>query len=647
MGHAATTGFRPSADLQAYPHLRRPLTVGGLHLANRIVMAPMTTYGLPEADGSSNERHRAYYERRAASGLGMVRVESAMVHISGKCWPHHLAVHDDRFVPGLAELAAAIKRHGPAAILQLHHGGRVAVEALSGTPVLAPSPLPAPGRPAPREMSRQDVETMVDAFGRAAQRARDAGFDGVELHMGTAYLLLSFLSPAQNLREDEYGRDFEGRMRFPLEIVERIQQLVGTDFPIGARIVGSDYHDGGVDLDYCRRVAVRLEEAGLAYLDVSAGLGPRAVRESPLVMGGGYGVFGDFAAAVRSEVSIPVIAVGRYYSMESAEVAVAEGEADLVAFGRALIADADFVSKSLAGRESEVVPCIGCQACHGGITTAMGVSCSLNPETGHEWELSLEPATERRRVLVQGSGVAGLEAARVAALRGHEVTVATGALPFGGLLALRSTVPGAAEVGEGVSYFRRTLERLGVRVVQHADPADHDVTIDATPGTPAVPEFAGAAEPGTVHADAVAGEDLLAGRVRLADHGDRVAVIGPGIFAGETALYVAAAGKQVTLISPEQPVMADAHPLIAGTTALRFAEHGGQTVAGGTLGTTDGRHLEFASGTERRRLGPFDLIVLAAGWRAPEAGPLTVGDDWDAFAQRLAVAHATRVARAL
>ena len=262
-------------------------------------MSPMTTYGLPDPDGSSNAHHRAYYERRAASGIGLVIVESAMVHPSGACWPHHLAIHDDRFVPGLAELARGIKRHGPAAILQLHHGGRVAVEALSGSPLLAPSPLAAPGRPVPREMSRQDIELMVDAFGRAAQRARDAGFDGVELHMGTAYLLLSFLSPAQNVRQDEYGGDFEGRMRFPLEIVERIQQVVGTDFPLGARIVGSDYHDGGVDLDYCTRVARRLEEAGLAFLDVSAGVGPRAVRDSPLVMGGGDAVFADFAAAVK------------------------------------------------------------------------------------------------------------------------------------------------------------------------------------------------------------------------------------------------------------------------------------------------------------------------------------------------------------
>ena len=642
MGLPPSPGPDDPAAADAYPQLRRPIRVGGLELPNRLVMAPMTTYGLPDPDGSSNDRHRAYYERRAGGGLGLLRVESAMVHPSGTCWPNHLAIHDDRFIPGLARLADAIKRQGPAAFLQLHHGGRVAVEALSGWPVFAPSPLAAPGRPVPTEMSRADIDRMVEAFAQGARRAREAGYDGVELHMGTAYLLLSFLSPAQNIRQDEYGRDFEGRMRFPLRIIERIREVVGADFPIGARIVGSDYHDGGVDLAYCQRVAERLEQAGLVYLDVSAGIGPNAVRDSPLAMGGGPAVFRDFAAAVKSVVSVPVISVGRYYTMESAEAAVADGKADMVAFARALIADPDFVGKSLAGRESEVVPCIACQACHGGITTALGVSCVLNPETGHELELGLEPSASARRVLVLGSGVAGLEFARVAALRGHEVTVATGHLPFGGLLALRARVPGAAEVGEGVTYFRGALERLGVRVVESAEPGDHDVTVDATPGRPVLPELAG-----LDGVDVVPAEDVLASRVALTDRGERVAVIGSGILAGETALFLAAAGTSVTLLAPGERAMADAHPLVAGTTGLRFAGHGGTTITGVTLrGLADG-HLEVAVDGEPSHLGPFDLLVSGVGWTAPEASPTVVGDTWDAFAQRLLVLHAARVARQL
>ncbi|HEV7728413.1 MAG TPA: FAD-dependent oxidoreductase [Modestobacter sp.] len=638
-------GLLSSPDAGAwsrYPALGRPLTLGGLELANRTVMSPTTTYGLPDPDGASNDRHRAFYERRARSGLGLVRVESAMVHISGKCWPSQLAIHDDRFVPGLAELAQAVKRHGPPAILQLHHGGRVAVEALSGWPVLAPSPLAAPGRPVPTEMSVDQIEMIVEAFGEGARRARDAGFDGVELHMGTAYLLLGFLSPAQNVRLDEYGQDFEGRMRFPLEIVDRVRQQVGPDFPIGARIVGSDYHEGGVDIAYCQRVAARLAAAGLAYLDVSAGVGPLAVRNSPLTMGGGSAVFLDFAAAVRSVVSVPVISVGRYDTLASAEDAVASGRTDLVAFSRALLADPDFVSKSRAGRESEVVPCIACQACHGGISTGLGVSCVLNPETGHELELAIEPATRPRRVLVLGSGVAGLEFARVAAARGHQVTIATGDLPFGGLLALRARVPRAAEVGNGVDWFGGALARLGVTVVRSAPPGDHDVTVDATPGVPTRLDVAGLAA-----ADVVVADDVLTGRAPLADLGDRVAVVGAGLFAGETALFLAAAGKQVTLLATGGRAMADAHPLVAATTAERLAEHGARTIPGRPRRRMPDGHLEVELDGQLRRAGPFDVVVAAVGWEGQQAAPGSLGDTWDAFAQRLLVADATRAAREL
>lgn len=635
-------GVSTTAAARRYPALSRPITVGGLTLMNRMVMSPMTTYGLPDADGSSNERHRAYYEARARSGLGLIRVESAMVHISGKCWPHHLAVHEDRYLPGLAELVRTIKRHGPPVVLQLHHGGRVADEALSGSPALAPSALGAGGRSVPKKMTLEDIEAMIEAYGQAARRAREAGFDGVELHMGTAYLLLSFVSPAQNTREDEYGRDFAGRMRFPLQIIDRIRELAGRDYPIGARIAGSDYHDGGVDLSYCQQVASRLEVAGLAYLDVSAGVGPNAVRDSPLTIGRGEGVFADFAAAVKSVVEIPVMSVGRYYSLASAEAAVASGKTDLVAFARALVADPEFVVKSLGGKEDMVIPCIGCQACHGGITTPLGVSCVLNPETGHEHELRPQGAAEPRRVLVRGSGIPGLELARVAAQRGHDVTVATAGLPFGGLLALRATVPGAEEVAKGIDYFERTLSRLGVRVVDDAPPDRFDVTVDTRPGSPIVPQI-----PGMSRAKLVPAEHVLASRFSIQDLGKRIGVIGPGIFAGETALRLAAAGKEVTLLAAGERPMEDAHGLIAGTTALRFEHHGGRTVTGASVRAAADGVLDIEVGGERREAGPFDCVVAAIGWDPPEGPGYVVADAWDAFAARLQVLDGTRLARAI
>jgi pyruvate/2-oxoglutarate dehydrogenase complex dihydrolipoamide dehydrogenase (E3) component len=191
-----------------------------------------------------------------------------------------------------------------------------------------------------------------------------------------------------------------------------------------------------------------------------------------------------------------------------------------------------------------------------------------------------------------------------------------------------------------VTYFRGALERLGVRVVERARPGDHEVTIDATPGRPVVPELAGPDGP-----EVVLAEDVLASRVDLAGHGDRVAVLGSGIFAGETALFLAAAGKTVTLLATGERAMADAHPLVAGTTALRLAGHGGTTITGVLLRGAAGGHLDVTVDGEPRRLGPFDLLVSGLGWTAPPASPTAVGDTWDAFAQRLLVAHAARLAR--
>ncbi len=630
-----------------YPYLTSPITIAGIELKNRMVMSPLTTYGMTDRDGSSNERHRAYYEARARGGLGLIKVESAMVHMSGKCWLSQLAIHEDRTIAGLAELARTIKKHGPAAIIQLHHGGRVAEPELSGAQPIAPSPLPAAGsRNVPREMTIDEIEEIIEAFGQAARRAREAGFDGVELHMGTAYLLLSFISPAQNLRQDQYGADFDGRMRFPLRIIRRIRELAGEDYPIGARIVGSDYHDGGVDVPYAQRVARRLEQAGLAYLDVSAGQGPRATKDSPLAMGYGQGVFAHFCEAVKSVTSIPVMSVGRYYSLAAAEEVLAAGKADMIVFGRALIADPAFVAKSLRGAESKVIPCIGCQACHGGASKGLGASCLLNPETGHEFELSIEPAAQPKRVLVIGSGVPGLELARVAALRGHKVTLATAGLPFGGLLALRAVVPGAEEVAAGVSYFRRTLADLGVNVVVEAPINEADIIVDTRPGAPIL-----SAAEGLGAADQILGDDVLAGRVAAERLGKRVAVMGPGIFAGETALYLAGVGKEVTLIASGERAMQDANPLVAGKTTLRLGERGGQIICGARVVSVRDGVLSLEANGERREIGRFEQIVTAIGWKPSSAPPdsdrYVIADAWDAFAALLQAFESTKLARRL
>jgi len=270
----------------------------------------------------------------------------------------------------------------------------------------------------------------------------------------------------------------------------------------------------------------------------------------------------------------------------------------------------------------------------------------LNPETGHEFELRIEPVAIRRRILVRGAGVPGLELARVLALRGHEVAISTDGLPFGGLLTLRSRVPGAEEVARGAEYFRVALAELGVRIIDDIGDGVFDFTVDTRAGEPIIPEISG-----LDLRKASLGEDVLDGKITLASLGRRVAVIGPGIFAGETALYLAGEGRDVTLVASGERAMQDANPLIAGKTTLRFSERGGTIVTGAEcLGVNDGT-LEVQIGSGRRELGPFDSFVLAFGWTPPpapqqaESEPL--GDTWDAFSCLQRAFAATKLARSL
>jgi 2,4-dienoyl-CoA reductase-like NADH-dependent reductase (Old Yellow Enzyme family) len=631
-----------------YPTVESSIELGTMRLRNRTAVSPMSTYGMASDDGSVTERLIAYYEARARGGFALITTEATLVHPSGRSWPNQLSIFDDRFVPGLGRLATAIKRRGAAAAIQLHHGGGFATEALTGRRPMAASPQPAWGRTeVPREMSIAEIHEIEEAFASAAARARDAGFDGVELHMGTVYLILSFISPAQNHRRDEYGGDFEGRLLFPVRIIERIRELVGHEFPLGARIVATDYYDGGIDLDYCIRVARRLAGAGITYLDVSTALGPHATRQSPLSMGHPEAVLAHFAAAVKRAVSVPVISVGRYLSLSAAESVLAAGKADVVAFGRASLADPAIVAKSLSGRERDVIPCIASEACFALGYAGLGTSCLVNPTTGHESELSLVPAARSGTVLVRGSGMPGLEVARVAALRGFNVTVATEGLPFGGLLTLRSHVPGAGELGKAVRYFRELLRELGVRVVEEAPRGRFDVEVDARPGRPIVPDIRNLDAGGVVAAD-----DLLRAATGPEDLGYHVVVVGRGLLGGETALLLAIAGKDVTLISDGPGPWEAGHSAVADRLILQLADVGVRTWADATPVDFGDDGLRVKRRGRRAEIAPADQVVAAIGW-VPIAGApagverISLPDQWEPFDVARRTAAATRAAHRL
>ena len=442
----------------SYAHLLQPGRIGTLELRNRIVMSPMGS-NFAEDDGYCGERIQAYYEARARGGAGLLIMGVAAVAFpAGTAEPFQLGISHDDFIPGLARVAERAHRHGARIAVQLHHAGKTATRDLAaGRPIWVPSvPKRSPTtmmaaftheemstfvgalgkhKPQVRVMDLADIDQAIEWFAAAAARAQAAGFDGVELHAAHSYLLAGFLSPYYNQRDDDYGGPIENRARLLVRTIQAVKQRAGTGFPVWVRLDGEELRtDGGITVADAVAAAKLAAQAGAdavsmsAYATITTGV---AFTEAPLVHQPG-GLVG-YAAAVKKELSVPVIAAGRI-SPEMASEGIERGLFDFVAMGRKLLADPDLPNKLIAGRRELVRPCIYCYACVSQVFINQRIKCAVNPQVGHEYEWPIEPAREAKRVLVVGGGPGGMEAARVAALRGHRVTLVERSGRLGGTL---------------------------------------------------------------------------------------------------------------------------------------------------------------------------------------------------------------------
>jgi len=468
--------------------LMSPGRIGGLEFRNRILMSPMGT-NLPEADGHCGERMQAYYEARARGGAGGVIVGvAAIAWPDGACNPSQVAISDDRFLPGLQSLAQRITRHGCRAVIQLQHAGKVAVcDIAAGRPMLVPSvpenssddmmaaltPEELAGfvksftgegaRMEYRVATHEDIQWLIERFADAADRARRAGFDAVELHAGHGYILSEFLSPHANRRDDEYGGSLENRARLLVEVLQAVKARVGANFPVWCRIDSTEFRvPGGISYEDAVATARIAEGAGAAAIHVSAYGNPGsgiAFTEAPLVHAPGG--FLGFAAGIKRAVSIPVIAVGRI-EPALAEKVLRAGEADFIAMARKLLADPELPNKLAENRAADIRPCIYCYTCVSEIFHSRHVMCAVNARTGHEIERVVTPAAAPRRVLVVGAGPAGMEAARVAALRGHRVILCEAGARLGGTVFFASIA--YAPNGGLIDYLERQVRQLPIEI---------------------------------------------------------------------------------------------------------------------------------------------------------------------------------------
>ncbi len=605
-------------------HLFSPIRIGSMEVKNRIVLPPMTVgYGVPE--GTVSEKHRDYYEARAQGGAGLIITEAAAVHAERKYGMFPLGLYDDDQIRSWSELAEATHRHGTKLAVQLMDPGPESIMMLTGIQPVGPSPVIGRGlfRDVPRELSVEEIRAIVDDFAQATRRAKEAGLDGVEIHAAHGYALVgSFLSPFFNKRTDQYGGSLEGRLRILLEIIEAIQAQVGEDFPIIVRMSGDERRTGGRTLQESQFIARILVKAGVDALEVSGGTIPNVFWAVVPPSGTPLALNAEFAEAMKQVVDVPVICVGRINSPRMAEFLLETGRVDLVSMGRALHADPELPNKAAAGDLDEIVPCLACNCgCIGSVVQGLHATCIINPAAGREKEMALVPSEQRKKVLVAGGGPAGLEAARVASLRGHEVTLYEKEEKLGGQVKLASVPPFMQELGQLIKHLSTRVQKAGVQVElgkavtpELIDELKPDVAIVATGATPLVPETI----PGIDRDTVVTAWEVLAGHE--ASKARRVLVVGGGLTGCETADFLAlptdnmaAAPTEVTLLEMREDIALDSMAEPRHLLLDRLREKRVHIIARANVKEILEDGVVFERDGQEETLRGFEYVILAMG----------------------------------
>lgn len=515
------------------------IRIGNIKLRNRIVMPGFYLGYCPQ--GGVSQRLIDFYQARARGGAGLIMIGGTAIDESG-LYGGWVSLHNEQVIPEHRRLVQTLKEEGTAVGMQLLHPGRYSFGFKSGLDVVAPSPIASrlTGH-TPRELKSQEVEALISSFGQAARRAREAGYDLVEVVGSAGYLLNQFLSPLTNQRNDEYGGSVEKRQAFCLELIKQIRHQVGSDYVISVRLGGNDFMPGGNTWREMGDFARLLEGISANMINVTGGWHetpvPQLTAEVP------RGAYAYLAAHIKSQVSIPVAASNRINDPGVAESILRSGQADLITVARGLLADPEWPAKASQARAATIRRCIACMTC---LDSVLGreapgsVACAINPEAGRETEARIEKAARKRRVLVVGAGPAGLESARVAALRGHQVELWEKEVQLGGQWQLAAIPPGKQEFLGLLDFYRNSLHELGVEVrfKQQAEAdsilaAKPDLVIIASGARPQPPAWPANGLP------LMQAWEVLAGRPVP---GRRICVIGGGSTGSEAALYLAGIG---------------------------------------------------------------------------------------------------------
>ena len=592
----------------------QPIQIGPMTVANRFVMSPMGN-NFANTDGTMSERSASYYGARAKGGFGLITFEATVVYKEAKGGPRKPCLYDDSTVSSFQAAIAACHQAGAKVSIQLQHAGPEGNTKITGYPLKAASAIPAScGRETPEAITKEELYRLIECYGDAAVRAKKAGADAVEIHCAHGYLVSTFISARTNKRVDEFGGSFENRMRLPKLIIENIRKKAGDSLAILCRINATDDVEGGQTAQDAAAVASYLEkECGVDGLHLS-----RAVHLhdecmwAPSLIHGGFSA--DYVTEIKRAVSVPIITVGRYTEPQFAELMIAEGRADLVAFGRQSIADPEMPNKAKAGRLDLMNPCIGClQGCVPNMFKGEPITCLVNPLAGREADF--KPAQTKKNVMVIGGGPGGLYAAFTAAQRGHAVALYEKGDILGGNMRLAAYPPGKGDITNMVRSYIAKCEEYGVKMVMNTEvtpamvaEAKPDAVIVATGSNPLVLPIPGINDTGVIHAG-----DLLDGKAAV---GKKVLVVGGGMVGCEVADFLGELGHEVSVIELRDQLGPDVIPEHRKFLMKDFDTYKVQGVTGAKVAqfVTDGVSYTLADGTEGRLEG-FDNVVLAMGYR--------------------------------
>jgi mycofactocin system FadH/OYE family oxidoreductase 2 len=610
---------QPEVGAAQFKHLFTPLRIGSLTVRNRIVSTAHLT-GFAEK-GLPSERHLNYWVSKAKGGIGLIVTEDQAVHPSAATDPFVIHAYRDECIEPFRRIATAVHEHGAKIVAQLWHPGSIFYGVREGSlPLWSCSALPGSFHiETSHEMEVEEIEEVIQGFADAGRRMREAGMDGVEI-MGThGFLIEQFMSPRTNQRDDEYGGSEENRLRFVRELIDAVRVAVSSDFTVGIRVSGDQYQDGGLTLDDMKRIMAGLTASGkLDYVSVTVGAGGAPIP--PMYIPPAAFVY--LAAGIKQAVNVPVFCVGRVADPVKAEEILAKNQADMVGMTRANIADPELPNKAREGRLDEIRYCIACnEGCWGRLYHALPITCAINPSVGREKEMEITPAPVKKKVMVIGGGIAGMEAARVAALRGHSVSLYEKDEQLGGQLQIAAKAPGRQDMAEPVRYYETQFKLLGVDVhlgspvdVGTVEEANPDAVIVATGGTPAQATFPGADQPSVVQA-----RDILSGKAQA---GRRVILVATdrGMEGLTTADFLSDRGCDVEVLIPHAFMGFPVEPITLILLLMRLDAKGVALTPSSDVKAVEGNKVVVANAfTGRERvIEGIDTVVVARGSKADD-----------------------------